>query len=152
MPCTFARFVVHYKNGETIVEDKNKGDCWDNLIKENIAAIGILYDPLVLNERDENGKHFRLPNIPKQLILKGSKRHNYQFFQFKTVDIQLGASKERRSGRHEVNLTIGMVVDKEGHCIVLEAMPHVVIRTYYTTVYSLCLNLELFEINLDEIA
>ena len=151
MPCTFARFVVFYKDGKTVVEDRSKGDCWDNLIKEDIAAIGILYDPLVLNERDENGKQFRLPNIPKQLIIKGSKKYNYRFFQYKTVDVQVGNSKERRAGRHEVNLTIGMVVDKEGHCIVLEAMPGVIIRTYYTTVHSLRLNLDLFEINLEEV-
>ena len=101
--------------------------------------------------KDKNGKQLRIPNIPQQLIIKGSKRYNYRFFQFKTVDQQLGKSKDRRSGRHEVNLTIGMVVDKEGHCIVLEAMPGVIIRTYYTTVHSLRLNLDLFEINLEEV-
>lgn len=151
MPCSFARFVVYYKDGKTVVEDRSDNNCWDNLIKDDIAAIGVLYDPLILNEKDKNGKQLRISNIPQQLIIKGSKRHNYRFFQFKTVDMQLGNSKERRAGRHEVNLTIGMVVDKEGHCIVLEAMPGVVIRTYYTTVHSLRLNLDLFEINLEEI-
>ena len=151
MVCTFARFVVYYRNGETVVEDRNDNHCWDNLIKDDISAIGVLYDPLILNERDKDGRQLRLSDIPKSLVLKGSKRHNYRFFQFKTVDLQLGASKERRSGTHEVNLTIGMVVDKEGHCIVLEAMPDVNIKTYYTTVKSLRLNLDLFEINLEEI-
>jgi len=152
MPCSFARFVVFYKNGKTVVEDKSKGDCWDILPnKNNIIAMGILYDPLVLNERDKDGNQLRISNLPQQLILKGSKRHNYQFFQFKTVDMQVGASKDRKAGRHDVNLTVGMVVDKMGHCIVLEAMPGVVIRTYYTTTYSLRLNLDLFEINLNEI-
>ena len=152
MPCSFARFVVFYKDGTTVVEDRSKGDCWDALPnKNNIIAMGILYDPMVLNERDSNGKQLRISNLPQQLVLKGSKRHNYKFFQYKTVDMQLGKSKERNSGRHEVNLTVGMVVDKEGHCMVLEALPNVVIRTYYTTVYSLRLNLELFEINLKEI-
>ena len=152
MPCSFARFVVHYRNGETVVEDRSKGDFWDTLPnKRNIIAMGILYDALILNERDSDGKQLRLSNIPKKLILKGSKRHNYQFFQFKTVNLQIGASKEHKSGRRETNLTIGMVVDKEGHCIVLEAMPNVGIRTYYTTTHSLRLNLELFEIDLNEI-
>lgn len=151
MTLSFARFVVFYKNGETVVEDRNDKYCWDNLIKDNIAAIGILYDPLILNEKDKNGKQLRISNIPQQLILKGSKQHNYRFFQYKTVDMQVGSSKDRKAGRHEVNLTVGMVVDKEGHCIVLEAMPNVVIRTYYTTVKSLRLNLDLFEINLEDI-
>lgn len=151
MTCSFARFVVFYKNGETVVEDKKDNNCWDNLIKDDISAIGVLYDPLVLNEKDKDGRQLRISNIPKQLILKGSKQHNYRFFQYKTVDMQVGSSKNRRAGRHEINLTVGMVVDKEGHCIVLEAMPGVVIRTYYTTVHSLRLNLDLFEINLEEI-
>lgn len=152
MPCSFARFVVFYKNGKTVVEDRSKSDCWDSMPDKNkIIALGILYDPLVLNERDKNGNQLRISNLPQQLILKGSKRHNYQFFQFKTVDMQVGNSKDRKAGRHEVNLTIGMVVDKAGHCIVLEAMPGVIIRTYYTTTYSLRLNLDLFKINLDEI-
>ena len=152
MVCTFARFVVHYKDGKTIVEDRKIPDFWDRLNKENIAALGIQYDPLILNEKDQNGNQLRLTNIPQHLILKGSKQHNYRFFQYKTVDMQVGKSKERRSGRHEINLTIGMVVDKEGHCVVLEAFPDVVIRSYYTTVYSLGLNLELFEIVLNEIS
>lgn len=151
MPCSFARFVVHYKDGTTVVEDRSKKDCWDALSKENIAALGVLYDPLVLNERDANGKQLRISNLPQQLILKGSKRHNYRFFQFKTVDLQVGGSKERNAGKHEVNLTVGMVVDNMGHCIVLEAYPNVVIRTYYTTTYSLRLNLDLFKIKLNEI-
>jgi len=152
MPCTFARFVVHYKNGETVVEDRTNGGFWDNLPnKEDIIAMGILYDPLILNGRDQDGNQLRLSDIPQSLILKGSKKHNYRFFQFKTVDLQLGKTKNRNSGRHEVNLTIGMVVDKEGHCIVLEAMSGVNIKTYYTTVHSLRLGLELFEIKLEEI-
>ena len=152
MVCSFARFVVFYKDGETVVEDRRINDFWDLLPdKENIAAMGIQYDPLILNERDQHGNQLRLSNIPQHLILKGSRRHNYRFFQYKTVDMQVGNSKDRKAGRHEINLTIGMVVDKEGHCIVLEAMPGVVIRTYYTTVYSLSLNLDLFEINLNEI-
>ncbi len=152
MPISFARFVVFYKDGTTVVEDRNKKDCWDALPnKENIAALGILYDPLVLNEKDKDGNQLRISNLPQQLILKGSKRHNYQFFQFKTVDLQIGNSKDRKAGKHEVNLTIGMVVDNKGHCIVLEAMPNVIIRTYYTTTYSLRLNLDLFKINLNEI-
>ena len=152
MPCDFARFVVHYRNGETIVEDRKDDTCWDKLPnKENIIAMGILYDPLILNERDKDGRQLRLSDIPQSLVLKGSKQHNYRFFQFKTVELQVGKSSDRKSGRHESNLTIGMVVDKEGHCIVLEAMPEVNIKMYYTTVYSLRLNLELFEINLEEI-
>jgi len=151
MELSFARFIVYYKNGETVVEDKRIPDFWDRLPKDNIAAMGIQYDPLVLNEMDQQGNQLRLKNVPQHLVLKGSKKHNYRFFQYKTVDMQLGRSKERKAGRHEVNLTIGMVVDKEGHCIVLEAMPDVVIRTYYTTVQSLHLNLDLFEIDLNEI-
>ena len=154
MPISFARFVVFYKDGTTVVEDRSDPHCWDKLNNENkekIAALGILYDPLVLNEMDQDGNQLRISNLPQQLILKGSKRHNYQFFQFKTVDLQIGASKNRKAGKHEVNLTIGMVVDNKGHCIVLEAMPGVIIRTYYTTTYSLRLNLDKFKINLNEI-
>lgn len=150
--CSFARFVVFYRNGETVAEDRRMDNFWDLLEnKENIAAMGIQYDPLVLDERDQYGNQLRLHNVPQHLILKGSKRHNYRFFQFKTNEMQVGSSRDRKAGRHEINLTIGMVVDKEGHCIVLEAMPNVVIRTYYTTVHSLRLNLDLFEIDLDEI-
>ena len=152
MPCSFARFVVHYKNGETVVENRADSYFWDNLPnKQDIAAMGILYDPLILNERDKDGKQLRLTDIPQSLVLKGSKRHNYRFFQFKTIDFQVGRSRERNSGRYEANLTIGMVVDKEGHCIVLEALPEVNIKTYYTTIHSLKLNLELMEINLEVI-
>ena len=152
MPCSFARFVVYYKNGEMVVEDRNDGYSWDNLKnKKNITAIGILYDPLILNEKDEEGNQLRLTDVPKSLILRSSDKHEYRFFQFKTVDMQLGKSKDRSSGRYETNLTIGMVVDKEGHCIVTEAMPDMKIRTYYTSVKELRLNLELFEIELEEI-
>lgn len=110
-----------------------------------------VYDPLVLDSIDKNGKQLRLTDIPQSLILKGSRRHNYRFFQFKTVDMQIGNSRERKAGRNEVNLTIGMVVDKEGHCVVLEALPEINIKTYYTNVHSLRLNLELFEIELEKI-
>ena len=152
MPCSFARFVVHYKNGKTVVEDRTDSYFWDNLPnKENITAMGILYDPLILNERTQDGKQLRLTDIPQSLILKGSKRHNYRFFQFKTIDLQVGASQDQGSGRYEVNLTIGMVIDKEGHCVVLEAMRDINIKIYYTTVRSLGLNLDLFEIDLNEI-
>ena len=152
MPCKFARFVVHYKNGKTVVEDRTDNYCWDDLPnKADISAMGILYDPLILNERDQDGRQLRITDIPQSLILKGSKRHNYRFFQYKTIDLQVGKSNVRSSGRHEVNLTIGMVVDKEGHCIILEALPDVNIKTFYTTVHSLKLNLDLFDIKLEEI-
>jgi hypothetical protein len=139
---------VHYKNGETVVEDRTDSYFWDKLPnKENIIAMGILYDALVLDEKDKDGKRLRLTNIPQSLVLKGSNRHNYRFFQFKTVDFHVG----KIHGKKEINLTIGMITDKEGHCIIMEALPDVNIKTYYTTVHSLRLNLELFDIKLEEI-
>ena len=152
MTCSFVRFVLHYKDGDIIEEERRIPDFWDRLPdKKDIIALGVKYDPLVLNERDQQGKRLRLNNVPQQLILRGSARHNYRFFQYKTGEMQVGASKNRRSGKHEVNLTIGMVVDNKGNCIILEAMPDVMIRTYYTTVHDLRLNLDLFEIKLEEI-
>lgn len=162
MACPFARFVVHYKDGTTVIENRKDSHHWDNLPKEGIRAVGILMEPVplwddpweTLRDRkvsvmDRHGRTIRVS--PIQHTLKGSQQYNHQFFQFKTAVQPIGIRKGLPvPTQYHVNLTVGMVVDNEGHCIVMEAKEDRSVYTYYTTVYSMGLNLDLFNIKLGQ--
>lgn len=152
MTCNYARFVVHYKDGNTVVEDKNDFSCWDNLNKDGISAVGIIFDPVPIYDGKDLIKslkgdyYLRWPS--KQHTLHGSSRYNYRFFHYKDTTTFAGAGKA--SGKRFNFLVFGMVVDPEGHCVWKKAMHDGTTQTYYTTARSLTLNLELFDINLEE--
>lgn len=84
--------------------------------------------------------------LPTQRI-RGSKIYEYQFFQAKLAKMRL----DRPGSTGETyGLQVGMIVDQEGHCVVMELSADYAIKMYYTTVDSLGLNFEPFEINLEE--
>jgi hypothetical protein len=156
MPCTFARFVIHYKNGTTLIEDRNDPHCWDNASKDDISALGIKYDPFpVKTTNPDTGEEVRIAdpyrNQPVRVvlnphILKGSSKKRYGFFQMKEAELKIapGAQPITKS------LCVGMIIDKEGHCVVMRGLADGRVYTFYTTVHSLTLNLELFGIKLEE--
>jgi len=135
MTCPFARFVVHYKDGTTIVEDRSKKSHWDEISKQNISALGILYDPIPIGERDADGKPIRI-RLP-EYVLKGSKKYNYRFFQLK--DKVLGPAKYGKEGT-VLGLVIGMITDSDGHCVVMWGTKDGTIKTAFTTVHSLTID------------
>jgi hypothetical protein len=157
MTCPFARFVVHYKDGTTITEDRSiskivdgrKMSHWDLLSKQNISAMGILYDPISTGERDKDGKTIRI-RLP-EYVLKGSKKYNYRFFQLK--DKVLGPQKYGKNGT-VLGIIIGMIIDPEGHCVVKWGTKDGTIKTAFTTVHSLNMDRESllynYDINLEE--
>lgn len=152
MTCKYARFVVHYKNGDTVVEDKNDFSCWDNLDKNGISAVGIIFDPVPIYDDGDLIKslkgdyYLRWPS--KQHTLYGSSIYNYRFFQYK--DASMIAAAGEKSGKRFNFLAFGMVVDPQGHCVWKKAIHDGTTQTYYTSTHSLRLNLELFDINLEE--
>lgn len=152
MVCSFARFVIHYRDGTTLVEDRKNPYSWDKAPKENISALGILFDPGVIHVDNKvvrsDGNILRYPF--DENTLRGSKKYKYGFFQYK--DILFATSKVGKfsSGRNELGLVIGIVLDKEGHCICMQGKPNRNISVFYTTVHSLGLGLELQGIKLEE--
>lgn len=157
MTCPFARFVVHYKDGTTITEDRTinkkingvKKSHWDIISKQNISAMGILYDPISTGERDKDGKLIRI-RLP-EYVLKGSKKYNYRFFQMK--DKIIGPSHYGKTGT-VLGLVIGMIIDPEGHCVVKWGTKDGTIKTAYTTIHSLGIDQESllynYDINIEE--
>lgn len=149
--CSFARFVIHYRNGNTLIEDRKDNSCWDNAPKENIAALGILFDPGIIHVDNKvlkaNGNILRFPF--NENTLKGSKKYNYQFFQYKDTLLSSGNVGNFTAGKNELGLVIGMVLNSDGHCMVMRGKPSCNVSVFYTTVHSLGLNLELFEIDLE---
>lgn len=145
MPCTFARFVIHYKDGTTLIEDRNDSYCWDNASKENISALGIVYDPIPIGIKDPNtGKDIRI--TLDEHTLKGSSKYNYPFFMQKDAVLKLVPNAKPKT----LGLMVGLVTNKAGHCVVMYGKPNGCVSTFYTTVHSLTLNLELFGIKLEE--
>lgn len=137
---SFAKFVIHYKDGSTLIEDKKDDYCWNNASKDNISALGILFDPLPLYDDNrpvlsDDGRQLRLTF--DEHTLKGSKTYKYGFFMDKEIIFALGKSKTLNRGRNEISLGIGMVIDSEGHCICMRGTKDRQIYTYYTTVHSL---------------
>lgn len=144
MVCSFAKFVIHYRDGTTITEDRDDNYAWDNAPKEDISALGILYDPGIIHVDDKplrvDGLILRYPF--KEHTLRGSKKYHYGFFQFKDVLMATGNVGNFNQGRNELGLVIGMVINSEGNCIVMHGKPSRNISTYFTTVHSLRLDYE----------
>lgn len=68
MGLSYVRFVVHYRDGKTVIEDRNipKGEpsTWDLLEdKHDIIAVGVRYDPIPMWEEREL-------TIPPQLLFQ----------------------------------------------------------------------------------
>ena len=148
---SYAKFVIHYLDGTTLVEDRKDGYSWDNAPKENIIALGIIYDPIATNVREKESNQLICYELP-EYVLRGSKKYKYGYFQFKTADQPFAIRRGKDLPPKKVlNLSVGIVVDKEGHCVVLAGRNSGSPITYYTTIESLKLNLELFNIKLEEI-
>lgn len=175
--CSFARFVIHYKDGSTLMEDRNDEYCWDNapkfikrLVAEkdskgneievektfHISALGIQFDPVQLFDpetkkaiRDESGIPTRV--VFPEHVLRASSKYRYKYFQYKdtlTVTAEVGSFKR---GKNELGVVIGMILDKAGHCIVMQGTPARAIKTFYTTIRSLGLSHDLFKVKLEEL-
>lgn len=159
------RFVVHYKDGQTYIEDRKNPRAWDDRPRKPTTALGIQPDTNILAnlfvKNYKTGKEHRseividftskVPNeriALNEMVLKGSWKFNYQFFMDKSADV--------KGGRKDVwNLRLGMVVDRLGHCVCVEYVGTGVPRVYYTTVQSLgmdAISLKVnYGINLEEL-
>jgi len=86
--------------------------------------------------------------------LKLSSKYNYGVFQDKPAEQAFGLGGKPIEGLHKTHaLRIGFVVDPQGHCICMTGyigggQPS--IYSYYTTVQSLKLDLQLQQIKLEE--
>lgn len=162
------RFVIHYKDGTTYIEDRNDPHSWDNRPIKPIKAIGIQPDPIIyLNEirtDPETGKETKRqisvnlestdPNVKyvmEEITLKGSFKHNYQFFIDKHSDLRVVANETSDTW----GIRMGVVVDNLGHCFCLEYVGTGSPRGYYTTLRSLGMDRNSqeknYQINLEEL-
>ena len=151
MVCKYARFVIHYRNGLTVVEERETKSFWDDLPdKEYIHAIGLLFDPIPLNlVIEEEGKKMQVRYSAPEHSLKGSSRWQRSWFQYKRKTSTVARNIKEPS--KVVSLLTGMIVDKQGSCVCMEVLPSMSVRTFFTTIHSLGLNLELFGIDLEEV-
>lgn len=147
MAYKFARFVIHYRDGSTYVEDRNDPYSWDNRPKKPISALAILPDPVkAVIEDKENNRKIPIKIDMNEYTLKGSFKRDFQFFQMKHAALEVRAGAKSKTHA----LTIGMVVNNKGDCVCMtlrRGYPYV----YFTNVFSLQLNLELFDIKLEEL-
>ena len=132
--CPYAFFVIYHRNGTKTVEDRTDGKSWEKAEKRNIAAVGLQFDPIELNYKNEKGEVLR--HAMMDHVLKGSQRFEYQFFQFKKKTLRTDGVEAHKEGMFKC-LSIGMVIDQVGHCMIMEAYAGGRIRTYYTTLRSL---------------
>jgi hypothetical protein len=148
------RFVIHYKDGSTYIEDRKDPHAWDNRPKKPIAALGIQPDPNILvtlidkegNKKTEVPMKLESadPNIKVvlgEMTLKGSWKYDYGFFMDKQA--------ERLTGDGAYGIRLGMVVDKLGHCVCLEYVGTGSPRMYYTTCKSLDMDDNSLKVNYD---
>lgn len=153
MVSPYSRFVVHYRNGDTKVEDKNDPYSWDKLPnKDEFIAVGIKMDPLLLHDVK---KRVGRP----QHMLYSSRNKRYFFFQTKDIS-RLNPNPahplaiKREGGKGWFNChRVGMVFTKEGDCQVIDVDQIGNSRCYVTTLDSILphANLELFGIELDRV-
>jgi len=160
MAYKYGRFVIHYKDGTTYIEDRNDPRAWDDRPRKPIKAIGIQPDPVViLNQITKDpitGKETKKevtvnldstdPNVRFVMFestLKGSFKFDYGFFMDKERDIRGGKQKEV----HKIR--IGVVVDNLGHCYCIEYVGTGSPRGYYTTVKSLGMDANSLKVNYD---
>lgn len=153
------RFVIHYKDGTTYIEDRNDNHSWDKRPRKPIKAIGIQPDSTIsinqVTTDPKTGKEIKKqvnvnlgshdPNVKfilNEIVLKGSFKFNYGFFMDRLTDqkIMRISKKGKWSPVSEKNtwgIRIGVVVDNQGHCFCLEYVGTGSPRGYYTTVHSL---------------
>ena len=155
------RFVIHYKDGSTYMEDRDDPHAWDNRPRKPIAALGIQPDtnilvtmiktdpatkkeskhevPVDFSSNDPNTKF-----ILGEMTLKGSWKYNYGFWMDKLADRKLFGGSRKVWG-----MRIGMVVDKLGHCVVLEYVGTGSPRMYYTSCQSMQMDAHSLKVNYD---
>lgn len=140
-----AKFVIHYRDGQTYVENRNDPYSWDNRPIKPISALGILQDPIPIDKTDlETGRKIRV--TPNEHTLKGSFKKQFGFFQYKHASLIMQSGQKGKTHA----LTVGMVVNKKGDCVCM-TIRHGSVYTYFADVHSLTLNLELFGIKLEEL-
>jgi hypothetical protein len=162
------RFVIHYKDGTTYIEDRKNKNSWDERPRKPIKAIGIQPDPVIeisqirtdpkTGEETKERVTIRLestdPNVRyvmDEVVLKGSFKFDYGFFMDKFSDLKaFGKSRAESWG-----IRMGIVVDNLGHCYCLEYVGNGSPRGYYTTVHSLDMDqnslINNYGINLEEL-
>lgn len=160
MVSPYSRFVVHYRDGETVVEDKNDPYAWDKLRdKDDILALGIKMDKLFLHKE-------KLRIERPQHMLYSSKNKRHFFFQTKeismmapekdTVGVPIDGDDnivDRNTGKWFNCHRIGMIFSKEGDCQVIDVDAFGNTKCYVTTLDSILphANLELFGIDLSRV-
>ncbi len=130
----WARLVVTLKTGNTLYEDRSDPYWWDNLPKKWITSLSVqITNPHSL-------KH----------TLKASKNHNYQFFHYKKRRKTFGLGSGIQTTK-DIAFGIGMITDKNGDCMVMEARPDGSIFSFKSNVVETGRNLDLHGIRLEEI-
>jgi len=144
------RFVIHYKDGTTYIEDRKDPHAWDNRPIKPIKAIGIQPDSQIyvnqITTDSKTGKQKKEritinldstdPNtkfVLEEIVLKGSFKFDYGFFIDKFMDTKM----VRGTKGNTWAIRLGVVVDNLGHCYCLEYVGTGSPRGYYTTVHSL---------------
>jgi len=130
---TWARFVVEYRNGVRIYEDRSDPDCWVKLPKKNISAIGIeVYHPYHTTH------------------MLDSRGRNCRFFQYKRRSKSFGLTSGVISTT-DLAMGVGMVFNSAGDCIVLEVDPDGSCTVEMRNVIEDGRNLDLHGIDLTEL-
>lgn len=127
----WARLVVTYKNGNSILENRTDPNFWETILKKNISSLSVQLTS------DLNIKH----------TLKASKNHSYQFFHYKWKKITFGGGADNVKEAYG----IGMVTNKNGDCQVLEVRPDGSVFAFASNVIEVGRNLDLHGIRLEEI-
>ena len=126
----WARLVVTYKNGNSILENRSDPDFWELIPKKGITSLSV-----------------QLTHLGIAHTLKNSKVHNYQFFHYKWKKITFGGGKDSVKEAYG----IGMVTSKNGDCQVLEVRPDGSVYAFKSNVIEVGRNLDLHGIVLEEI-
>ena len=130
------KFVIHYRDGTTYMEDKKDHNAWLNRPKKSIKALAIYPEHSILATKilSDNKKVRAIIELKKDIqldpiILRGSDKYEYGWFMDKHY--------ESIPNPGTYGIRIGMIVDPEGHCVCVEYVGNGMPRMYYTTVHSL---------------
>lgn len=158
------------------MENRDDPHSWDNRPRKPISAVGIQPDANILINQfitdPKTGKETKRevpinlestdPNhrfVLNEMPLKGSWKYDYAFFMDKHKDRQIkrfGKTGKQKELKSDIwGIRIGMVVNKYGHCVIMEYVGTGGPRMYYTTVHALGMDenslVNNYGINLEEL-
>lgn len=148
------RWVVHYEDGSTIVEDKSDGDHWYKVPKEGIAAVGVLLDPRSLQcdlghvKTDMSGAAVQMEGkkitinytVPEYPHLSSQTERNYFYIDKDSgYDFQISGTRDNLKAAYKGKsyrfLRLINITRADGTCTVMEVRWNTVPRVYTTNVY-----------------